>query len=255
MPRTRSVIVSASALLYVMLFVKPVRAEDFQALQELFQSDVVFPQHAGETQMTLAPQFMAGSGFTRLEGHAGLEYGMTDAWQVGMDWTSYVRDEPAGARVAQGIGDLDIGTKYSWMNVAESGLHAALALAVTVPTANRSSGLGDGQFALVPSAVLAADIPRWPGAQAFFNLGSELNDGAAHDGRHPSFLNFGAFAPIRRITVTSEWNLSDANGNFYTPGIIWRTPADFELGIGIPIGLNAKADRYRVILTLVHEFE
>jgi hypothetical protein len=255
MARTRTVILSAAAFLSLMPFATPLRAEGVQALQELFQSDVVFPQSAGETQVTLAPRFMAGRGFTRQEADLGLEYGLTDAWQIGADWTGYVRDAPSGARAAQGVGDLDIATKYSWMDIADSRLHAALALAVAVPVASKSGDLGDGQFALMPSAIVAADIPNWPGAQVFLNLGTALNDGTAHGRRHPSTLNVGTYAPVGRITFTSEWNLSDEEGNFYTPGIVWRTPADFELGIGVPIGLNARADRYRVVLSLVREFE
>src|SRR4029077_6967066 len=111
------------------------------------------------------------------------------------------------------------------MDIPDPGLHAALALAVTVPFASKSNGLGDGQFALVPSAVLAADIPYCPGAQAFINLNTARNDGTAHDGRHPSALNIGVYAPIRQVTLTSEWNMSDEEGNFYTPGIVWRMPA------------------------------
>ena len=253
MSRIGNLLLSVSAL-SAALSAAPARAQDVQALQELFQSEVVFPQDAGETQVTLAPQFSAGRGVTRQEVQMGLEYGLTDAWQIGVDWPGYLREAPTGGPAVQGIGDLELATKYSWMNIADSHLHAALELAVVLPTSNKSDGLDIGQFALMPSAVLAADIPGWSGAQAFVNFGGELNDGTAHDGRRPWIVNFGAFAPIRQFTLTSEWNFSQAEGNFYTPGIVWRTPAAFELGLGVPVGLDARSDRYRVILTLVREF-
>jgi hypothetical protein len=66
--------------------------------------------------------------------------------------------------------------------------------------------------------------------------------------------NFGAYAPFGDMTATLECNLHEAEGNYLTPGLIWRFAEGLEFGVGVPIGLNRKADRYRAIVMLTHEF-
>lgn len=224
-------------------------AEEFQALQDLFQSETVFPQGAGETQITLSPRFSFVRDGTRVELPLGIEYGITDAFQIGAEWDSFVRNRPSGTPAAQGIGDVEIAARYSWMNIAQSNAHVALGLALALPTGDKSRDLGEGHVTVTPSAVLAFDIRRWPGAQALANLGVEI--GARHA---PWFLNFGFFVPIHQITATMEWNLTESGDDYATPGLIWRFAEGFEAGVGVPIGLNAGSDRYRVIAMFTHEF-
>lgn len=239
---------------FAVLATSPAVAEEFQALEELFQSEVVFPQEEGEIQLTVAPRYQWNREARRTEVGVGIEYGITDAFQIGAEWASFARHAPAGGGAEQGIGDLDLAARYSWMNINGSHLHAALGVEVTLPTGDEDRELGEGEFAFAPSAVVAADIGGWPGAQVFANFGVEIAPHAEGDERAAWFLNFGAFAPFGDITTTLEFNLTEHEGNYVTPGLIWRFADSWEGGFGVPIGVNGTADRYRVIAMLTYEF-
>jgi hypothetical protein len=240
-------------LCFAMLGATPAAAEEFQALEELFQSEIVFPQDEGEIQITVAPQYHWGRDARRTELGLGFEYGVTDAFQIGAELVSFARHDPRGAGAHEGIGDIELSARHSWMNIGGSRTHAALGLEVTLPTGDENRELGEGEFGFAPSAVVAVDLAR--GAQVFANFGVEFQPGADEaEERSQWFLNVGAFAPIGDFTATFEWNLSEHEGNYVTPGLVWRFAEGFEFGVGVPIGVNGAADRYRVIAMLTHEF-
>lgn len=232
----------------------PAAAEEFQALQDLFQSETVFPQERGETQITLSPNYSWGRDGRVAAVAFAAEYGITDSFQIGVEWDGVARNMPRGERSHSGVGDLEIAAKYSWMHIGDRGMHAAFDVALTLPTGDEDRDLGEGRYFFTPSAVVAADIRGWRGAQVFANFGAEIALGSSPEGRTSWFLNVGAFAPIGEWTPAIECNLSETEGNYVTPGIIWRVAPGFELGFGMPVGLNRRADRYRAILLLTHEF-
>jgi hypothetical protein len=232
----------------------PAAADEFQALEELFQSEVVFPQEEGATQLTVAPRYQWGRDARRTETELGFEYGITNSFQLGLEWVAFARNEPGGESAEEGIGDVELTARYSWMDVGGTGTHAALGLEVTLPTGDDDRELGEGEFAFAPSAVVAVDLPSWRGAQVFANFGVEVQPGADRGERSAWFLNLGGYAPIGAMTATLEWNLTEDEGNYVTPGLIWRFDEGFEFGVGVPIGVNGAADRYRVIAMLTHEF-
>src|SRR5215469_10045714 len=65
-------------------------------LEELFQSETVYPQEKGEFQLTLMPRFLDHRHGNAFVSPVGFEYGLTDSWQVEGDWDSYVRDRDEG---------------------------------------------------------------------------------------------------------------------------------------------------------------
>jgi hypothetical protein len=50
-----------------------------QPLQEVFQTDLVYPQERGEVQITFAPQFAQENQRDLLHYSVGIEYGLTEA--------------------------------------------------------------------------------------------------------------------------------------------------------------------------------
>jgi len=56
--------------------------EASKAPQEVFQTELVFPQEKGETQLTLIPQFNDGDEADVRQLGVVMEYGITDQWQV-----------------------------------------------------------------------------------------------------------------------------------------------------------------------------
>jgi hypothetical protein len=232
-----------------------VRAAENRALQELFQTETVFPQEEGETQITLAPVASRGQDEHRDEANLFVEYGITDAFQIEAAWASYVRVRPLDATLprTEGIGDFEIGARYSWMDISGSNIHATFGTDFTIPTGSDIRGTGEGHYSATPVLVLAADMLPWPGAQAVANIGSEISLGA-HGGDKAVWLgNLAFFGPIGDLTLTTELNVLGRE-RYATPGVIWHLKDGLEAGVGVPIGLNRDSDRYRIVFVVTWEF-
>ena len=80
---------------------------------------------------------------------------------------------------------------------------------------------------------------------------------------HKFDLGVGMFVPFRRLVFTGEFNLSTNRWNndgrereiTATPGLMWRLPRNWEVGIGAPVGLTRDADKFGAILQVVYEFD
>src|ERR1700678_3801554 len=175
--------------------------EPNQPLQELFQSEVVFAQDAGETQITLLPRFNQHRDGSSEVMPLGFEYGFTDSWQLEGDWDGYVRDYRSGQPVVQGIGDADLGTRYSWMHVDDSTISTTLGFSINAPLAPNNPRLeGENKWQAQPYGVIALDIPGWDTAQVFSNIGDTWN--LNREGGNAWYANFGFYGPIGQLTVT-----------------------------------------------------
>lgn len=225
-----------------------------QALEEVFQSDLVFPQERGEIQITLG-----ASGFDREEGDRlqvplTLEYGITDRFQVELEWDGYLRDRFDGDEPsADGFGDAEIGVAYSWMAIRGSGWHAAAGFELPVELGDAPPEDDDeeeeAEEEVAPFFVLARDLPGRPGGQVSLNGGVEIGGGETE-----WFGNLVGFVPIKSWVLTAEINWTEEE-SYFTPGIVWHPGGEWELGAGFPIGLGSEADDWRWIATVTYEIE
>lgn len=246
-----------------------------QPIKELFQTDLVYPQEKGEVQLTLAPRFHRAGKSRSLMFPLRIEYGITDAWQVGLGGEIFKHRNPDEGSTTSGIGDLEIGTKYSFMNIADSNFHAAVGFDILFPTGDINRRLTEGFIEYEPSLILAKDFPKLRNLQLFTQAGMgfvqrvkrpadpEDKEPAAHE----FTLNAGFFLPFNlpsgKFIFTSEFNWMTNRWNndgrqdqkYYTPGLVWNLPGGWEAGIGTAIGLNRGADDYRIIGTLTFEFD
>jgi len=221
-----------------------------QPIQEVFLSELVYPQEERETQISIAVQY-ENNDDDAYRTPLSLEYGITGAWRIELEWDAYADHERAGGGRTAGTGDVEIGTAYSFMNLGGSDVHAALGSSVTLPTGDDDRELGEGETTYEPYGVVAMDTPLLPRSQVFTQLGTELNDGAPE-----WFWNIGFFVPFdhrNRYVLTTEFNWTEEE-RYLTPGVVFNLPGTWELGVGAPIGLTSEADDYRVILFLTFEF-
>jgi hypothetical protein len=242
-----------------------------QPIQEVFQSDLLYPQEKNEIQFSLLPAFKSQSGENRYQTEFELEYGFTDAWQLQLEWDGLIHRELFRSPDQTGAGDFSIGTQYSFMGLQDGHSHAALGLNLGVPVGDVDKGLGDGFFEIETYFTLARDFPQINGAQLFSQMGVEWvsrsrspkNPASLPTAAHSFFWNAGGFLPVGDFRGTLEinwqnnmWNQSgDDNVLFLTPGIIWKISKEWELGVAAPIGLTDDADDVRLIGLLVYEFE
>jgi hypothetical protein len=240
-----------------------------QPLQEAFQTELVYPQERGDVQLTFAPQFAKENKRDLLRYSLSIEYGLTDAWQVGLDWDSLVLSDAPGTKT-NGIGDLELETQYSFMNIADFDVHAALKFGIGFPTGSAKRGLSEGFIEYEPSVLLAKDFPSLSYFQLFTQMGvrfvDRVKDPAEEEEREPSahefFWSSGVFLPtgwgvlISELTwATNKWNTKGEKEElFYTPGVVLPFAGGWEVGVGVPIGLTKPSDDVRMIGHVIYEF-
>jgi len=239
-----------------------------QLVQEVFQTELVYPQDQGEVQLTARSIWNDEREGRSTEGSLAVEYGLTDAWQLEMAVPG-VDLRPDGGDSSSGLGDLEVGTKYAFMNIGGSHLHAAVGVDVTLPTGDPDRGLGEGLLGVEPYLSLGRDLPEWNNAHVFGQVGlglvrrsrsSDEGDDAAP--AHELSFNTGLVVPVGNARLigglnwsSNKWNHDgDESSLFVTPGVVWDLPGTWEAGVGVPIGLTDSSDRYRVVGQLIWEF-
>jgi len=199
-----------------------------------------------------------------------LEYGLTDDWQVEAEWDAWMQRFPANHSAVRGIGDLELGTQYSFMSLGGSTFHIAPRFSLGVPAGSVNKDLSEGFLEYEPAIILAKDFPELHRTQVFTELGAgfvqRINRPRDSDDAEPSAheLNWGAgfFVLFRHGAATFEFNGSNNTWNhrgtdtelYLTPGCLWRVTRSVELGLGMPVGLNQGSDRFEVVAHVVWEF-
>lgn len=220
-----------------------------QPVQDLFQSTLVYPQEQNELQATFSPRFHKGQEENLWILPVSIEYGVTDAFQVGVEWEVYKHRDPDDESSEQGIGDVEVETMYSWMSISDLPVHAALGMGVLIPSGDEDRDLGEGSVVYEPVAILAAALDVLNGGQVFLNVGAEIDKDETE-----KFVNVGAFMAVRNWVPSLEWRWSEEKEDRYlTPGLTWTSGSAWSIGLGVPVGLKDDADDYRVILQIVHE--
>ena len=78
-------------------FAEPKKSRDKivpQPIQELFQSNLVYPQEKDEIQFTLFPSFRKNQNTQKTRTLFEVEYGITDALQVIFEWEGLLYKNP-----------------------------------------------------------------------------------------------------------------------------------------------------------------
>ncbi len=239
-----------------------------QPIQEMFQSDLVYPQEEDEIQFTLFPSFRKNQDSEKTRTLFEVEYGVTDAFQVIFEWDGLLYQNPDDGPTHSGPGNIELGAQYSWMALGDGNTHFSFGTLVELPVGPVDNGLTEGFIEVQPFAVLARDFPKLNQSQIFIELGFNWVDQIRNvsDDIEPEidsiFWNIGAFFPFGSWRATleingsnNEWDGGDDNEIFVTPGIIYKLSKEWEIGIAAPIGATNTSDDYRMVGYLMWEFE
>ncbi len=242
-----------------------------QPLQEVFQTELVYPQERGEFQVTFASLFSRKDGERTVETPVRLEYGITNRWQVEVEWNAFSRRRPEPfADAEKGTGDVAVSTKYSFLNIKDSKFHGSVQFEVEFPTGNVDKGLSEGFVEYTPSVSFARDFPAAGGLQIFSQIGVNFKQ-RVKTAREPEniesaatelILNGGFFAPYKKARIvgeinyqTSRWSGGNKTEVYLTPGFVYKLPGKWEIGFGVPVGVTRNADNFRAIAQAVFEFQ
>jgi hypothetical protein len=224
----------------------------------------------GELELGIAPLFQKNLAGDTFSVPLMVEYGLNDEWQVEAEWNSYVQHMPPNGPTTRGIGDLELSTQYSFLNINDWLFHVAPRFGIEIPLGDVNKGLSEGFMEYQPGVIVAKDIPELHGTELFTELGlsfvQRVKTPAEADDVEPSAHEFnlgaGFFTLFAHGAGTMEFNWSNNRWNhhgtenvlYVTPGVLWRVAPEAEIGLGIPVGLNRQSDRYNIAAHFVVEF-
>ena len=239
-----------------------------QPIQEMFQSNLVYPQEEDEIQFTLFPSFRKNENTQKARTLFEVEYGITDAFQIIFEWDGLLYQNPKTSPTISGPGNIEVGAQYSWMGLGDGNTHFSFGNLIELPVGPVKNGLTDGFLEVQPFVVLAKDFPKLNQSQVFiemgFNWANQVRN--APEGSDPAFdsilWNLGGFYPIGPWRATleingsnNEWDGGSKNEIYITPGIINKLSREWEIGLAAPIGATSVSDDYRIVGYLMWEFE
>ena len=239
-----------------------------QPIQEMFQSNLVYPQEKDEIQFTLFPSFKKSQNAQNIRTLFEVEYGITDALQVIFEWDGLLYKNPRSNPAIAGVGNIEVGAQYSWMGMGDGNTHFSFGNLIEFPVGPVESGLTEGFLEIQPFIVLARDFPEFNQSQVFLEFGFDwvkqirnVPESIQPETNNISW-NIGAFYPIElwRATLEINGNNNKLDGGsineiYITPGTIYKLSKEWEIGMATPIGITKTSDDYRVIGYLMWEFE
>ena len=238
-----------------------------QPIQEVFQSNLVFPQDEDEIQLTFFPSYRQRGNSEKITTLMEIEYGITDAFQVIVEWDGLLYENPEKGSTLSGPGSLELGAQYSWMALGDGNTHFSFGALVELPTGSVGDGLTSGFLELKPFAILARDFPQWNQSQIFMEFGFNWVDRIRTPPENPKqeidslYWNIGGFFPVgpwRGVLEingsNNQWDNGDENEIFLTPGVIYKLSKEWEIGVATPVGVTNAADNYRLVGYLMWEF-
>lgn len=242
----------------------PARAAEGQyepPSEQALQTETVETQDQGQVTFTWGGAWTGNDGHYASEHPAGMEYGITDHWQVKFELGPSLERDPATAAMGARTGDWLVGTKRDFLNLGGSDVHAAVGFDFASPS-DSGDPMSSGARSYSPYFVLAKDLPA--SSRVFTQVGFDLLQSVARDEDAAHVLNWssGYYFPIGEFLLTSEFSLSTDRWNhggqtremYITPGVFRRLSDSWWIGVGVPVGLNADSSRLTAMISLVYEF-
>lgn len=220
---------------------------------ELVFADSIVPQDRHETMFT------TGGWYSRRRGdiHDALltqkiEWGISDKLQIST-FVNVLRSSNQDGLTATGMGDFEVGARYTWATIGSPFTHIAVGLDAGFPTGNPAKGLGEAAYTVSPSLLLSHEFSKGK-YQAFTTDGLEFvvahrNVGVSDMPYHSVFSNSGVSMhvgqgwAVAELSVSSNrWSGGTDTKVAVTPSYVWRLARRAELLLGVPIGLTSSAD-------------
>jgi hypothetical protein len=245
----------------------PARAQDLEQRQplELVSADSIVPQDRHEMMLTSGGWYYRDGSLHDAMFTQKMEWGISDRLQVATT-VQAVRNTNVAGPSATGMGDLEVGARYTWARVGSEFTHFAAALDAGFPTGNPRNGLGDAAYTLSPSLLASHEFGN--GRYQLFTT-SGLDFVVAHrpvggiaqqNLRDSLFCNSGLSLhaghewAIGEIAVTSNrWNGGSETNVAFTPSYVRRVAKRAELLLGLPIGLTSSTDPIGIVFKFTFE--
>jgi hypothetical protein len=232
---------SAQDMNYNYDFDVPAERQIDRPVQELFMTQTVQTQQAGELQLSVGAMHQRDEDLRFSEVSTRAEYGLTDRLQLQAQLPFQVNDRPTNFEAQTDVSNLQVGATYSILR-GDDPISLSAGMDVAVPIGDQAAmpdGRNDDQTIWKPSLMVAHDFgvtQLHADAQAELSGGSDdnainYNVGAIYDA--------GALAPTMELNARS---MENSTPEFYaTPGLFYSFSDRAQVGVGVPIGLNEQS--------------
>ena len=142
------------------------------------------PVDPGMVQLESGVSYARDSTYKHWDFPVGIIYGVVPDFEVNMAFSGQIHREEsvAGAEHANGIGDLEVGAKWRFLDSSTMGARHALVPSVKLPTASRDDGLGSGETDYDLTWVVSWAVDEATGINV--NLGYTWLGGVKNDAVH-----------------------------------------------------------------------
>jgi hypothetical protein len=211
-----------------------------EVLQELFLGEAVYPQDAGELQVTAelgAGRLGGPRGRSEATGGLLVELGLTERLQLAA--RAPVAWVDADGERAAGLGNASVEAMYNPLSDRARGLAVSAGIEVSLPAPSR---VGEDAWGVEGFAVAYKVLGR---VHANLTVGVELElpRGAGTEREVAVAGALGVFAPIGRWVPVLEVRV-DAGAEpaaTMAAGALWHPAGSFELGAAVQLGLDARS--------------
>jgi hypothetical protein len=231
---------------------------------ELVFADSIVPQDRHEWMFTTGGWYFRHGRLRNGSLTQKIEWGISDKLQIST-LVQVVNSSNSVGSTKTGIGDFEVGARYTWEKVGSEYTHVAVALDANFPSGNARRGLGEGAYSVSPSVIVSRELCEGK-YQIFSTTGIESIakrrrlDPSQELPRSSIFSNGGLSVHAGRgwvvgeISVSSDrWNGGDETRAFFTPSYIWRLRRRTELLFGVPMGLTSSTDRISGVVKFTFE--
>jgi hypothetical protein len=190
-----------------------------------------------------------------------VEWGISDKIQVSTFVHALQSSNQNGSTVT-GMGDFEVGARYTWANVHSPFTHIAASLDAGFPTGNPIRGLGEAAYTVSPSLLLSQEFSNGR-YQIFTTDGFEFvvaHRNVADVPYHSIFSNSGVSMhlgqgwAVGELSVSSNrWSGGSDTQVAFTPSYVWRLARRTELLLGVPIGLTSSTDHIGGVVKFTFE--
>ena len=242
----------------------PERSLEQRQPLELVFADSIVSQDRHEMMLT------TGGWYSRQAGDSHnavltqkIEWGISDKLQVST-FVQALRKSNQNGATATGMGDFEVGARYTWETVGSPFTHVAVAFDAGFPTGDPNKGLGESAYTVSPSLLVSHEFAKGK-YQAFTTDGVEFvvahrSVGAPDVPHHSVFSNSGLSMhagpgwAVGEISVSSDrWSGGAETLVAFTPSYIWRLARRTELLLGVPIGLTSSTDHIGGVIKFTFE--
>ena len=238
-----------------------------QLVQELFLTEVVYPQEMGEVQFTLWPTYFSGEELSFFDLALTIEYGITNHLQLETTWLGYTQSfsKEEELQGKAGIGDLEVGVKYTFEEIRAWELQIAVGLEGYLPVGTKV--LSINAYYVEPFIVFSKYFGHFLDIQLNVGYGFKVSERNVNYDEFESEqeepvdeleVNAGVIYAVSnswRTTLEINFEKGDDTILFILPGIVWQGSGLLEVGLGVPVGLTPESPSWAVMSMITYEFE